>query len=141
MIAIYFINALIVAVAVLVHYEVLSRLTVLIPRLTISHSRLRVLIALCGSLLAHVAEVWIFGLSFYALVSVGGYGTLSGSFNGSLLDCIYFSFTTYTTLGIGDIEPLGLLRFLVGLESLTGFVLITWTASFMFMEMSRNWKQ
>lgn len=35
MIAIYFINALIVAMAVLVHYEVLSRLTVLIPRLTI----------------------------------------------------------------------------------------------------------
>lgn len=99
------------------------------------------LIALCGSLVAHVVEVWIFALSFYSLISVGGYSTLAGNFDGSLLDCVYFSFTTYTTLGIGDIEPLGLLRFLAGLEGLTGFLLITWTASFMFMEMSRNWKQ
>jgi hypothetical protein len=140
MIAIYCINTLIVAIAVLVHYEMLSRLTVLIPRLMSRH-RLRVLVALCGSLLAHVIEVWIFALGFYALLGMDGFGRIDGAFDGSLLDCVYFSFTTYTTLGIGDIQPLGDLRFLAGLESLTGFLLITWTASFMFVEMSRNWKQ
>lgn len=64
MIAIYGINTLVVAIAVLVHYEMLSRLYGLIPRMAVHHRRLRVLIALCGSMIAHVIEVWIFGLSF-----------------------------------------------------------------------------
>jgi len=32
------------------------------------------------------------------------------------------------------------LDFLTGLETLTGLVLITWTASFMFIEMQKFWK-
>ena len=58
----------------------------------------------------------------------------------SLLDCVYFSFTTFTTLGFGDIEPIGDLRYLTGLEALTGLVLITWTASFLYLEMQRYWE-
>jgi len=67
------------------------------------------------------------------------WGHLEGNFTGSLMDCVYFSFTTFTTLGFGDITPLGDLRYLVGIESLTGLVLITWTASFLFFEMQRFW--
>ena len=66
-------------------------------------------------------------------------GWLSGNFNGTLTDAAYFSFTTYTTLGFGDIEPTGHLRFLAGIESLTGLVLITWTASFLYLEMRKDW--
>ena len=55
------------------------------------------------------------------------------------MDCVYFSFTTFTTLGFGDIHPLGPIRFLTGIEALTGLVLITWTASFLFLEMQRHW--
>jgi hypothetical protein len=40
---------------------------------------------------------------------------------------------------LGDIQPHGDLRFLTGIESLTGLVLITWTASFLFVEMQRFW--
>jgi hypothetical protein len=47
----------------------------------------------------------------------------------------------YTSLGIGDIVPVGNLRFLAGLETLTGLVLITWTASFMYIEMQRFWER
>ena len=52
---------------------------------------------------------------------------------------IYWIFTTYSTLGFGDIEPTGHIRFLTGLESLTGLVLITWSASFLFLEMQKYW--
>jgi hypothetical protein len=69
------------------------------------------------------------------------WGTLEGNFDGSLWDCAYFSFTTFTTLGFGDIQPTGDLRFLTGLESLTGLVLITWTASFLYLEMTRYWNE
>ena len=68
-----------------------------------------------------------------------GWGYLPGNFKGSLLDCVYYSFTTYTTGGTGDIEPIGDLRYVTGLESLTGLVLITWTAPFLYLEMTRYW--
>jgi len=68
-----------------------------------------------------------------------GWGNLAGNFDGSLMDCGYFSFTTFTTLGFGDIEPTGHLRYLTGIEALTGLVLITWTASFLYFEMQRYW--
>jgi hypothetical protein len=55
------------------------------------------------------------------------------------MDSVYFSFTNFTTLGFGDIEPFGSIRLLVGMEALVGFVLITWTASFLFYEMQRHW--
>jgi len=57
------------------------------------------------------------------------------------MDCVYFSFTTFTTVGFGDIQPTGDLRFLTGIESLTGLVLITWTASFLFVEMQKFWNE
>jgi hypothetical protein len=42
-------------------------------------------------------------------------------------------------MGFGDIHPVGLIRFLSGLEGLTGIVLITWSASFMYIEMQKFW--
>ena len=70
-----------------------------------------------------------------------GWGTLIGKFNGSLMDCVYFSFTVFSTVGFGDIEPTGNLRYLTGIESLTGLVLITWSASFLYIEMQRHWTE
>lgn len=73
------------------------------------------------------------------MVRDGGFGDLAGGFDGSLVDSIYFSFTNYTTVGYGDIAPHGSLRFLAGVEAITGLSLITWSASFMYMEMTQFW--
>jgi hypothetical protein len=42
-------------------------------------------------------------------------------------------------VGYGDVVARGELRYLGGIESLTGIILITWSASFLFVEMQRNW--
>lgn len=139
MIKLFLINSLLVAAAVLVHYEMLYRLTRLIPRLSFLKPRLRILVAVFGALMAHVMEVWLFAFAYFYMIQDKAFGELRGSFTGSLMDCSYFSFTTYTSLGFGDIEPIGDVRFLAGLESLAGLVLISWTASFMFIEMQRLW--
>ena len=55
------------------------------------------------------------------------------------LDYVYFSALTNTTVGFGDFVPSGPVRFLAGMEALTGLVLITWSASFTFLEMQRYW--
>ena len=57
-----------------------------------------------------------------------------------LLDAIYFSATTFTTLGYGDLAPVGPIRFLSGTAALTGLVLISWSASFTYLEMERFWR-
>tara|TARA_R110002110_G_C13470229_1_gene720386 strand:- start:23990 stop:24412 length:423 start_codon:yes stop_codon:yes gene_type:complete len=134
------VNALIVALVVMIHYEALHWLTRYLPRLPVVH-RARIAIGVLGALVAHAVEVWIFALAYYLLTTRSDWGSLDGNFDGTLLDCVYFSFTVFSTLGFGDIFPEGEIRYLVGIESLTGLVLITWTASFLYYEMQRNWSE
>lgn len=138
MLAVIFVNMLVIGTTVIIHYEFLFRFSTLMPKLKIRH-RWRIVLGVFAALSAHAAEVWIFAVSFYYMHRTSGWGELRGNFEGTLMDCVYFSFTTYTTLGTGDIEPVGDLRYLTGLESLTGLVLITWTASFLYLEMTRYW--
>ena len=53
---------------------------------------------------------------------------------------MYFSASIYTTLGLGDFVPSGSIRFLVGMQALVGFTLISWSAAFTFLEMERFWR-
>lgn len=138
MILVFLLNALVVAVAVVIHYEFLYRITLSIPKMHVSH-RYRIVVGVCGALLAHSLEIWVFALAYYFMNQADGWGNLYGNFSGTLMDCVYFSFTVFTTLGFGDIQPKGDLRYLTGVESLTGLVLITWTASFLYFEMQRHW--
>ena len=137
---IFIINISIIALAVLIHYEFLFRLSLAIPKMKIKH-RYRIVVGVFGALVAHSIEILLFAIAYYFLSQNQEWGNLTGNFNGSLSDCIYFSYTTYSTLGFGDIEPHGHIRYLVGLESLTGLLLITWTASFLYYEMQRHWNQ
>ncbi len=132
------INIFIITLAVLVHYEFLYRISLAIPKMKIKH-RFRIVAGVFGALIAHTIEIWLFSIAYYFMPQIQGAGYLEGNFDGSLLDCVYFSFTVFTTLGFGDIQPHGHIRHLVGLESLTGLLLITWTASFLYYEMQRYW--
>lgn len=138
MIMVVLTNIAVVLTAVVIHYEFLFRLSELLRKVKIRH-RPRVLLGVGGALVAHAVEVWLFAAVYYLMHHAQGWGKLTGSFDGSLMDCVYFSFTTFTTLGFGDIQPEGAMRFLTGIEALTGLVLITWTASFLFVEMQKFW--
>ncbi|WP_044312355.1 potassium channel family protein [Pseudomonas syringae] len=138
MIAITLINILIITTVVIVHYECLLRLNGLMPRLILWHW-FRMVFGVLGALAAHAIEVWIFALGYYLMNRSDSLGRLTGNFDGSFMDSVYFSFTTFTTIGFGDITPTGPLKYLTGLEALTGLVLITWTASFLFIEMQKYW--
>lgn len=138
MVGVFLLNSLVVATCVIIHYEFLYRLSIWIPKLTIRH-RTRIVLGVFGALIAHAAEVWVFAYAYYFMHHSEFWGELQGNFAGTLMDCVYFSFSTYSTVGFGDIEPVGKLRYLTGIESLTGLVLITWTASFLYYEMQRYW--
>lgn len=140
MLAVFLVNCLVVAIVVIVHYEFLYRIVLYMPRMHIKHSYI-IVFGVFGALIAHVIEIWIFAFAYYFMNLAEGWGNLSGNFNGSLMDCAYFSFTVFSTVGFGDISPVGNLRYLTGIESLTGLVLITWTASFLYFEMQKHWSK
>lgn len=129
---------LVVGTCVGLHYEFLLRCSRLLPKIQWAH-RKRIGFGVIIALVAHALEIWIFGIAYYLLHRWGDWGDLDGNYDGSLIDSVYYSATTFTTLGFGDITPHGELRFLTGVESLTGLVLITWTASFLYIEMTRYW--
>jgi hypothetical protein len=52
---------------------------------------------------------------------------------------MYFSAETYTSVGYGDVVPVGHVRLLAGIEALNGLVLIGWTASYTYIAMERFW--
>ncbi|MFO1400221.1 MAG: ion channel [Steroidobacteraceae bacterium] len=133
------VSTLIVVACVILHYEALNVFSRLMRIMHLA-PRLRVMVLIFAILAIHVSEIWIFGFGYWGLSSTPGHGALIANHPIGLLDHVYFSATCYTTLGLGDIAPLGAIRFLTGTEALTGFVLVTWSASFTFVEMQRFWR-
>ncbi len=123
---------------VMLHYEAFIGLTRIVSQSKISHRR-RMLLLVFGLLVAHIVAIWVFGVSAWWLIQVQGIGELAGYDTLVFLDYIFMSAVTYSTLGYGDMIPLGPVRFLYGTQGLVGFVLITWSASFAFIEMQNNW--
>ncbi|MGV3525340.1 MAG: ion channel [Candidatus Sericytochromatia bacterium] len=123
---------------VLLHYEVLSTLNAWLPRLAIP-ARPKVLVGIVGALMVHIAEIWIFGIVFFLMAQNALFGAITGYPHLGIFDYVYFSAEAYTTVGFGELTARGPMRLLVGMEALLGFVLITWSASFTFLEMARYW--
>ncbi len=134
------ITIFILLICVLIHFEALNILTVMLPGLHLK-PRFRIIYLMLGLLLAHTIEMFIFAAGYFFMTTSSGFGHLQGKFSNSILDLVYFSMQHYTSLGLGDIEPIGSIRILAGMESLAGLLLIGWSVSFTFIEMQRFWKQ
>ncbi|MEM7664025.1 MAG: potassium channel family protein [Pseudomonadota bacterium] len=68
----------------------------------------------------HSAEVWLYACAYLIL----------GEFN-NLVDAVYFSASTFTTVGYGDLLVGPDWRLLAALESMNGFLLIGWSTAFL----------
>jgi hypothetical protein len=128
------VTMLLVALSVMVHYEVVYRIFLFMPSRS-RRPRVGIIWSILLALVAHISEIMIFATGYYGLILAKDYGTFDGLVTPDFLVCVYYSFVTYTTLGFGDLIPTGPLRFLTGIEALTGLVLITWTASCMYLQM------
>lgn len=88
------------------------------------------------ALFLHWLEISAFGILYYMLVEMGHFGSVSGAH--SLQDYMYFSVSSYTSLGVGDLYPQGHMRILSGSEALMGLIMITWSATFAMKEASKE---
>lgn len=128
------------ALVVVIHYEgvhaLARRYSRRMPKRD-HRAMLKIIFALMG---LHIAEIWCYGLAYWGLAMVPDAGFVHGVHGmDRLFDAVYFSAITYSTVGFGDLSPVGAVRLLSGLEALTGLLLITWSASFTYLEMSRLW--
>ncbi|MCA8983163.1 MAG: potassium channel family protein [Planctomycetaceae bacterium] len=138
MFVVLLITCLLVLLAVSVHYFALVMLTWMLDKTIM---RRWIAVSVLGALLAHVVEVSLFALGYAFFHMHESYGRLEGELRYLAEDFWYFSFVAYTSLGFGDITPRGALRFFTAVETLTGLVLIAWTASFIFMHMEKDWRK
>lgn len=129
-----------VGICVTLHYEGLSLLSRQHRARRGRLGRWHVLTGIFAMLGLHVAEIWIFGFAYGVLSLLPGAGQITMS-SGPVgwFDRIYFSSVSYTTLGYGDLVPHGPMRLLAATEALVGLVMITWSASFTFLQMDRYW--
>ncbi len=132
------VTAIAVVICVLLHYEGLRLLSDKLPTPRHNHRR-RIIFLILSLLLLHVIEVWIFGGAYYLLLHFDGFGQLVGANGPSMVDCVYYSASVFTTVGFGDIYPVGAIRIMTGTEGITGLTMITWSASFTFVEMLKTW--
>ncbi len=129
--------ALVVA-TVLIHYEALRYTSNLIAVLTMAPRR-RLLVVLAVVILAHTTEIWLHAVAYYGLYNGLHLAGFHGVFHDDFQDFVYFSTETYTSLGFGDVYPLGGLRLIAGVETLTGLLMIGWSSSFTYLVMQRFW--
>lgn len=130
-----------VTLSVLVHYEGLTLLSRMLAARHEAQRRRKVLYGIFGVLVLHIVEIWIFGVVNWATLYYPNSGSVAGAHTLGVFDAVYMAAITFTTVGFGDLAPVGPIRFLSGTTALTGFVLITWSASFTFLEMERFWRR
>lgn len=108
------VTALVVGLVVVFHYEVIQQLNRWCPSHPSKNQKHRhrpiILATMFALLFAHIIEIWLFGVAFWGLLSQTGYGSISGYDHISLLDSVYFSAATYTTVGWGDLAATGHIR-------------------------------
>jgi hypothetical protein len=130
--------ALLVVASTLLHYEALRLLSAWLPHLRI-RPRSRLLAVIFGVFVGHLLEIACYALAYYYLHDHFGLGGFGGKFADNYSTYFYFSAESYTSIGLGDIYPLGSLRLITGVEALNGLLLIGWSASFTYLAMQRYW--
>lgn len=84
-------------------------------------------------IIAHLVEIMIFAGAIWILFQLESLTLEPGEPGPG-----YLSAVAFTSLG-SDVLPQPTLRLVVAIEALTGLILITWSASFLFLVMQRGW--
>jgi hypothetical protein len=137
-------SGILIILCVLVHYEVLLLLSSKVKKLKLIPKRTRIVVMMLGMFAAHSIHVWLFGICYYIVANWSGAGTFLTALGEphymTLMDGVYYSIVTYTSLGFGDIIPQDASRLITGVETLLGLLMIAWSASFTYLEMEKHWR-
>jgi hypothetical protein len=133
------ISLILVGMTVLIHYEGLRQVSRGLGRSNAVYSRGRVLRTIFLIFAIHMVEIALYAFGFWFADVVIDIGSFAGAHEIDLFHYFYFSAEAFSTLGLGDIYPVGPLRLLASIEPINGLLLIGWSTSFTFLSMWRYW--
>lgn len=121
-------SALLVVVTFTVHIVGLVGLSAVLRRRGVHPSNLTtrtaqagaVLLVVLGLFTLHLIQVWMYAVAYRV---IGEFASMEAA--------LYFSASTFTTVGFGDIVLSQDWRLLSAVESLNGFLLIGWSTAFL----------
>ena len=134
-----FIGCVLISLTVMIHAIALDRLVILLEHFGPVFFRffrrfwkipLLVMTVLCV-FLAHILEIWIWAIFFY-FVGPHHLPTFESA--------LYFSTSSFTTVGFGDIVLGEKWRLLSSFEAANGFMLFGWSTAFIFEIISKLYK-
>ncbi|GAC16855.1 hypothetical protein GLIP_4244 [Aliiglaciecola lipolytica E3] len=86
------------------------------------------IVLFCGITVSQLFAALWFTFAFQASITMD-LGNVSGGTLNPFIELFYYSIINLTTLGLGQIEASDHLRFLAGVEAMTGFLLVSCSAS------------
>ncbi len=110
-------------------------------------ARSRVLYAIAAAFFVHLLAITAYAFVYYAADLANVLGVLRDATPGATSEpvnffvCFYFSAATYSSLGFGDIVPVGDLRLIAVFEGLNGLLLIGWSVAYSFVAMEEFWEK
>ena len=139
------ISLITLSISVIIYYEIVSYTWHFVNRKYRIKPRMHVVYVVFATFISHMLVILLYSLAYYIMSSISNNSVLFDTVyqNGSghaILDLIYFSATTYSSLGYGDIIPLAELRIITMFEVINGLVLIAWSASSTYLAMQRSWR-
>lgn len=103
-----------------------QRSHVLRPRESLLRQGIFVVIVVLGLVFIHGLEIWLYAAVYLLL------GTMR-----TLEEALYFSASSFTTVGYGDIVLESRWRLVAALEGVSGFLLIGWSTAFLVSVIGR----
>ncbi len=100
-----------------------------------------IMVTFLGLLALHTLEILAFAAAYRMLLSWGTLGGLGGSFDASWNGLIYFSGINFATLGYTQIETSGPIRIINMMQALGGFMVLTWSATFLYSVCEQAWRE
>lgn len=88
---------------------------------------------------AHTLIIWIYAFVYWIMTHYFNFKPLSGLKIDDFFGYLYFSATTYSSLGIGDIIPHESMQFVVAVEVLNGLILIGWSVMVTYFAVQKLW--
>ncbi|MWD27005.1 hypothetical protein E0K89_005895 [Aquicoccus sp. SCR17] len=92
-----------------------------------------------GLLVVHLLEILVFAAIYRGLIAGGWFGGLDEMPSQTWTDLIYFSGMNFVTLGYTDIKTDGAIKLISMMQSLGGFMILTWSATFIYSVWGQDW--
>ena len=99
------------------------------------------MVAFLGLLALHTLEILAFAVVYRGLLVWGALGDLGGAYDESWSGLIYFSGINFATLGYTQIETSGPIRIINMMQALGGFMVLTWSATFLYSVCEQAWRE